>query len=379
MVALAGEAARRALRLTADGDGTAYLSAPVSREGRGPSAPAPGSEGPSYDGGAKPDLGADGVAMSARPGGGAAVVAGSSVAAARVAAAAVRLHRADPGATADELAARLVGTARPPAGGRASPLRSGAGVPDPARAAAAGVVADPPLLALRREDARTATGTVTLRGPAAAAAAGGARVSLARSAGGRLRATVMSAGAVRAGTRPAAGRGGRTTPATTSSGAEARELRVRIVADGSRLPALVTGRLRLGGSEGRVVVPLLLPPRPPPPRLGSPALTEADGRRGVRFALGRVERTRGRVRVEPVDELALELVDARGARVRELTPPGRARDLLPGEYAYALSRGDLESLPRGRYRFVARARGLAGRLATRRSPAFAVPSSPSLP
>jgi hypothetical protein len=53
--------------------------------------------------------------------------------------------------------------------------------------------------------------------------------------------------------------------------------------------------------------------------------------------------------------LVLDLVRPAGPLVRRLTPPGGARDLLPGEYAYTLPRTTLARLARGTYRFRARA------------------------
>ena len=47
--------------------------------------------------------------------------------------------------------------------------------------------------------------------------------------------------------------------------------------------------------------------------------------------------------------------------VRRLTPPGGARELLPGRYAYTLPAGTLRGLPRGRYAFRAVARAPARR------------------
>ena len=54
-----------------------------------------------------------------------------------------------------------------------------------------------------------------------------------------------------------------------------------------------------------------------------------------------------------------------GPSRRELTPPGGARDLLPGEYAYTLTDEIKSQLPPGRYRFVLRARGTAGGVVAR--------------
>jgi hypothetical protein len=341
VVGLSGRAARKALELTRRDGARARLSRPEARQLEDGGSTS--SHGPTYELEPEPDVSLGGVAETARPGGGRALVAGTSVAAAHAAAAAAGLHRRVPGASPAELASRLVSSARP--GGPL--LERGAGPPDLARAAAARAWADPPLVALRRVGPRLARARVTLHGPGAAAAARGAR----------LRVEGLASRAPRARRR-----GG------------AVVLEAEFSARGARLPALATGHLRLGGPEPRPTVPLLLPPEPPPARLGPLRLTRQDGRRGVSFAAGLASRGSGGARVEPVGRLVLTLVGEAGERVRELTPPGGARDLLPGEYAYALSREEMAALPSGRYRFEARARGTAGgREATGRSPAFSVP------
>jgi hypothetical protein len=91
---------------------------------------------------------------------------------------------------------------------------------------------------------------------------------------------------------------------------------------------------------------------------------------GVRFTAGSLERGPRGGSVIPVGNLVLTLT---GPGRRELTPPGGARDLLPGEYAYTLTDEIKSSLPAGTYRFVARARGSAGGPAVvRRSSTFGV-------
>jgi hypothetical protein len=77
--------------------------------------------------------------------------------------------------------------------------------------------------------------------------------------------------------------------------------------------------------------------------------------------------------VEPVGVLRLELVAESGRSVRELTPPGGAPDVLPGEYAYTLTKATRDALSPGKYRFVARATAVAGgREARAESPSFTV-------
>jgi hypothetical protein len=77
----------------------------------------------------------------------------------------------------------------------------------------------------------------------------------------------------------------------------------------------------------------------------------------VRFTVGAFDRgdpRRNGARLAVAERLELALT--RGERaVRTLTPPGGARELLPGEYAYTLPAGTLRALPRGTYSFRARA------------------------
>ncbi|MFL5893615.1 MAG: S8 family serine peptidase [Thermoleophilaceae bacterium] len=128
---------------------------------------------------------------------------------------------------------------------------------------------------------------------------------------------------------------------------------------------------------GRIVadaasIPFEQPARTPgPPPLGALHVLGRSGRAsGVRFTAGSIARAKGARAVMPVGNLVLTL-EGRGRR--ELTPPGGARDLLPGEYAYTLTAEVLRALPPGRYRFVARARGTAGGPpVVRRSRAFRI-------
>ena len=96
----------------------------------------------------------------------------------------------------------------------------------------------------------------------------------------------------------------------------------------------------------------------------------------VRFTLGTFVRgrpTAGRgTRIVPAQRLALTLEGKDGV-VRELTPSGGERGLLPGEYAYTLPRSVLSGLEPGRYRFRARAHApRQKRASVRLSPAFSV-------
>jgi hypothetical protein len=343
VVSLTGEAAARALELTRGDGGTAFLSASPVRTGQTAPGPAAGSSrGPTYALAPKPDLAAAGTAVTARPGRAWALVSGTSVAAARVGAAAVDLHRRLPQAPPAELAGRLVGTAR----ARGPLVAAGAGTVAVSDAARAPAWAEPPAIGLRRVSGRggLARGRTFVRRP------GGATGHLPASA------EVDQAGVL---------------AVVRTSGAAGYEVELR---GAPQLPRAVSGRLRLRGISPAITIPFILAAEAPRPRLGPLRLTGRRGRRGVRFALGAARRGPEGVRVEPVGSLVLELQRGAGTRVRELTPPGGSIDLLPGEYAFALTREDLSSLPAGSYRFVAWARGPSGgRAVKRRSLAFAAP------
>jgi hypothetical protein len=167
------------------------------------------------------------------------------------------------------------------------------------------------------------------------------------------------------------------TPAklTLAPGAR-RNVTVSVSArSGGRVPAFVSGRVTATGAGRPVNVTLGLPIGPPPPApLGPLALVSAGGRTtGVRFTAGAVVDRGGVREVQPLGNLRLELVDARGHVARELTPVGGARDLLPGEYAYTLTGAVRSGLAKGAYEFLARARGTAGGAdVVRKSPSFTV-------
>jgi hypothetical protein len=254
-------------------------------------------------------------------------VSGTSVAAARVAAIAARLRAAKPEAAPAEIAARLRATATP----RGPALSAGAGEPSLQRAVAAAVVPSPGAVALPRQDSGhrfTATATVRVRNTGSAPA----RLTPSASLPG-LRATVA----------PKA--------VTLKPRAEAE---LTITATGTMPVRFVTGALALGSLR----VPLALPVGPPPPATLSPLTLQ--GSKGVRFTAGALTTRGDAVSVAPVGDLTLEILDAGGAAVRDLTPQGGARDLLPGEYAYTLTKDVSGALDPGRYRFRATAHGPAG-------------------
>ena len=357
VIGLAGDDAERALELTESPGGLAFVSKPHGRDARGDTRPAAASSrGPTYGLAAKPDLAAPGTATTAAPGGEAVFASGSSIAAARVAAAAARLRRAAPRLNSAELAAALVGTAR----GAGPLLAAGAGRPDAAAAARAPAIAeprmvsfDPPVAARAPGGSATRTETVTLSNPSS------------RRVGLRLSATLDVRGlrAVPDRTRVRLGPSG------------SARVTVRLAGTPRRRAGFATGRLRAEAAGDRAIsIPLLVPLAPPPaPKLGTLVTTRQDGEvTGVRFSVGSVRRAPGAIAVEPVGSLRLVMVDSRGRDARELTPPGGAPDLLPGEYSYTLPDEVSDELDRGDYRFRVTARGASGGTAMAESPPFPI-------
>jgi hypothetical protein len=238
-------------------------------------------------------------------------------------AAALRAER--PALTPSEAGAALIGTAAP----RGEQAAAGGGDPLLQAARATPVVARPAQLVLR------AGGSATVR-----------LVGLARHAA----LPAPSAGGLSI--APVAGKPG--------------SFRVSAAA-GSRPGA---GRI----DAGPVAIPFsIVSAVLPPPPLGALRIVHRGGRAdGVRFVAGTIRRGSGGrgAAVVPVGNLVLTL---EGPGRRELTPPGGARDLLPGEYAYTLTDEINSALPPGRYRFVVRARGTAGgKVVERRSRSFNV-------
>jgi hypothetical protein len=351
VVGLRGEAATRALELTPRDGGLAFLSAPDPRTAPGPQAPAPSSSrGPTYALAPKPDLAAPGTATVAMRRGARDVVTGTSVAAARVAAAAALLAARRPAARPDDLSAALVGTARP----LGPVLWTGAGALRPAAALAARALIEPAALALPRS---AAGAKFVLGRPLTVSNPGSAQLNLKLSARlPGLRATV--------------------TPATlTLAAGERKRVTLEVAAKAPVRAGFVSGRVTVTGAGAPVSALVGLPIGPPPPaRLGPLSLASSRGRTdGVRFTAGAVTMRAGGRSVEPLGNLRLELVSASGKVLRELTPPGGAPDLLPGEYAYTLTGVTRKGLAKGGYRFVARARGPAGGPEiVRKSPSFTV-------
>jgi hypothetical protein len=337
VIGLRGDAAAKALDLTDGGDGgLAFVSAPEPATDRAPLRPAPSSsQGPTYTLAPKPDVAAAGVALvpGERPGA-EEMIAGTSVAAARVAAIAARLRAGAPKAAPAEIAARLVETAAP----HGPALSAGTGVPDLARASALKVVVEPGSVALPRQEADAAFSAQTTL-------------------------TVRNTGDSTASLTPAAHLPGTQLTldpdklAVPAHGTQKLTL-VATVSGTGRPAGRLTGSLRLGGAT----VPISLPVGPAPRAQLSTLRLQRRGAvtTGVRFSAGSARPVGDALAVEPVGDLALKIIDAKGADVRTLTPAGGARDLLPGEYGYTLTRHALNSLRRGQYRFRATAHGPDG-------------------
>jgi hypothetical protein len=345
VIGLHGPAAARALDLTRRSGGMAFISAPRPRNAPGALTPATtSSRGPTYALAPKPDLAAPGTA---RIGSGGTVVAGTSVAAARVAAAAVAGRARNPAERPDDVAAALVGTAR-----RLGPtLWAGAGELQAAAAPNARILVEPSALTLPRQ-------------AAGAAFAVSRRVTVANASTAPI--TVKLSALLR-------GADVNLFPSSLTLGPQARRrVTVTVSAAGRGNSAgFVTGRIIASGDGPAIATVVGVPIGPPPPaRLGQLALVRDAG---VRFTAGSIAEHAGVRAVEPLGNLELQLVAASGTVVRDLTPPGGATDLLPGEYAYTLTKSARDTLASGRYSFLARGRGPAGgAAAVRKSPSFRI-------
>jgi hypothetical protein len=274
------------------------------------------SIGPTYGLTPKPDL-----AISAGAGTPAGTAWGTAMAAARVAGVAAALRAERPRLDAFETAAALVGTAAP----RGETMQAGGGDPLLQAARSTPLVAEPAQVALQPNE------TIG--------------VHLLRTGSG--------------------------VPPTSAPAAPG--LRIRITQDAAFISAKpdakpMSGRIDLGP----IAIPYtILGSAPPPPPLGKPVVIMRKRKPdGVRFTAGSIKRGDKGTSVVPVGNLVLALD---GPTRRELTPPGGARDLLPGEYAYTLTGEIKAELAPGIYRFVLRARGTAGGgVVARRSRAFRV-------
>ena len=292
-------------------------------DGSGDPAPA-SSRGPTYAWSPKPDLAIGGGAKDAGW--------GTAIAAARVAGVAAALRSERPELTASQAGAALVGTAAP----RGSLYEAGGGDPLLQAARATTIVAEPWSLVLR-------PGTT-------------ARVRITNLTGAVVAVPLRTDVQAKLGFSPAALR---------LKAHDSALLRIRVPAGAPQKQGRIVA--------GPVAIPFAITHGDSPaPALGPLRVVRAKRRaNGVRFTAGSIERGDDGADVVPVGNLVLTV---QGKTRRELTPPGGARDLLPGEYAYTLTPDVLRSLPRGRYRFVVRARGTAGgTTVVRQSPTFSIP------
>jgi hypothetical protein len=346
IIALRGEAATKALDLTRHDGGLAFVSKPEPQIAPGTVRPAPtSSRGPTYSLAPKPDIAATGAAiLEGRR------VAGTSVAAASVAAAAALTHEKRPAATPDDIAAALIGTARP----LGPQTQTGAGALNATAAPTAPLLVEPATLGLPRVPKAPAkvqiSRSFTVKNPGDQPANITAKASL----GQGLTAAI--------------------TPGSATIQPHARQRLTLTITGSSPKPSFVSGRITAtatGAETAPVQATLGLPVGPPPPaKLGPLSLS---GDTGVQFTAGALTESEGIRTVEPLGVLRLELVNDKGRTVRELTPVGGAPDLLPGEYAYTLTNAARKSLRKGTYTFTARAQGPAGGPeAEQKSPSFTI-------
>ncbi|MEA2493241.1 MAG: hypothetical protein QOJ29_1152 [Thermoleophilaceae bacterium] len=277
------------------------------------------SRGPTYALGPKPDLAIGGGAATA-----VGTAWGTAIAAARVAGVAAALRAERPALDARAAAAALIGTAAP----RGEPAAAGGGDPLLQAARVTPFVAEPAQITLRPgETAGIKLVKLAAANPPNQIKAPGLQVRMSGSAAHRV--------------------------AFVSAPPNAKS---------------ANGRIDLGP----IAIPYqILPATPPAPPLGTPRVIMRKGKPdGVRFVAGSIKRGDNGTSVIPVGHLVLTLT---GPTERELTPPGGARDLLPGEYAYTLTDEIKSGLSPGRYRFELRARGTAaGVPVMRRSRSFKI-------
>ena len=275
------------------------------------------SQGPSFDGRPKPDLLAPGVGVATvDPAAGRVSATGSSAAAALAAGAAALVAEARPDLDAAALHAVLVGGARPAA------APTGAGLLDPAGAAAQVVAVEPATVALQRG------GAVTVRVRNLTDRELGVSLALAEAPAltadqGRL--TLPAGGYADVSLRPAA-RGNLLSGVLVAQ---------PDVGPDARLPfALV------GGAHAELLGELHLSERPATPTVARPAV--------LTFTAGRVDEQQGGVVIEPVGVLDVELRTAGGKRLGVLA---RLRNLLPGRYSIGITgrAPDGTKLAPGRY------------------------------
>jgi hypothetical protein len=296
VIGVTGEAAKDVLELE---PGTSVSFGAPTRGAKGETAPARNAstftaQGPSAGGLPKPDLAADGSALTISG-----VTGGTAVAAAHVAVEAAKLARARPELSPQQLRATLIAAAQPhdlPAD------RAGAGrVAEPT----SGITADPPTARSDPLDPLTIDLNATQSAQVTLRATGGATANPGT-------ATLVPG-----------------TPTTVT---------VRLPK-----PGTTTGRLEaLAGNQVVASVPWLIRPDKVEPIAVGDLKIDRGGRR-VRFTLGAFKRG-ARTQVQVAEKLILDLVDGRGKVQRTLTFPDGAQELMPAEYAYTLPAGTRRGL-----------------------------------
>ncbi|MDA0142518.1 S8 family serine peptidase, partial [Solirubrobacter deserti] len=295
VIGVTGEAAEDLLEL--DPGTTVSFGAPT----RGPKGEAQTrnastftAQGPSAGGLPKPDLAADGSALTISG-----VTGGTAVAAAHVAIEAARLARARPELSPQQLRATLIAAAQP---NDLPPDRAGAGI---AAQPTSGITADPPTARSGPLDPVT--------------------IDLTASAGTQV-------------TLRATGNAEVTPPTATLIPGTPTTVQVRLPR-----PGTTTGRLEaVNGNRVVASVPWLVRPDTVEPIAVGELRIDRGGRR-VRFTLGAFERGR-QTRIQVAERLILDLIDEDGKVRRTLTFPQGARELMPAEYAYTLPAGTRDSL-----------------------------------
>lgn len=308
------------------------------------------SAGLGFGGLLRPDVVAPGVGLATADSGAEddgsaryATVTGSSAAAAVAGGAAALLAQARPDLDARALRAALVGSSAPLAGpaGLEPASGAGAGLVDPAAAAAVEVLVDPPTLSLGRVTPDGWSGEASLR---------------LRNVSSR--ALTVAFGVVPDGGRLALGFGVEPTSVELAPG-ETRDVRlVTVVTDAAQLErgwqSGVVVATPVGGPATRVpwATSLVAGERPrliDRIELVGDELTASGATAILRFRAGWVGRGDDGLAVQPVGMVDVELWTGKG---KPLGTVARLRDVLPGRYAIGLTgrAPDGSPLQRGEYR-----------------------------
>ena len=305
------------------------------------------SRGLAFDGRLKPELAGPGVSVlttepGVMPDGSPrlATLNGSSAAAAAVAGAAAALAEARPGLDASQLKSALVGSAKPMDG--APVVAQGAGLVDPAAAAAAEVVASPASLAFGRASGTTEwqrTRTVTVTNVSSRRVR--MRVAIERRDFPAAETTFFAKPA-RFSLRP-----GRTARIKLTA-------RVAAPVDGGPPAEGVLVIRPRAGVQARVPFAVAFAPQQPallgPVHLSRRSFEPSDAKPALLLVRAGSVRTVGGVdEIEPLARLDVELWTIEGERLGVVA---RVRDLLPGAYTFGITGRDPEGelLEPGPYR-----------------------------